>query len=268
MSEQPTPTFISLDDAAAMTEGTRVTFIPGLQALYSEALKNVCFVKGISLTRALHPPMGIDKETGEDRQARLFELTSQTSLPTMFHDDERPRNVWIEQLALAERVGSPSAPALIPDDVAQRVEMFGLCAVILGEDGMVWNMRIMNDGPLSRKYGYSETASAAAPAKVAEVIALIDARLKTQAERGSAYLVGDAVSAADIYWATMSMCVTATPPDIMPVTAQNQGMLKFFASNAKVPAIAEVLSPRIEEHQHYILKTYCETPAVLGGDLL
>ena len=56
--------------------------------------------------------------------------------------------------------------------------MFGLCAVILGEDGMVWNMRIMNDGPLSRKYGYSETASAAAPAKVAEVIALIDARLK------------------------------------------------------------------------------------------
>ena len=28
--------------------------------------------------------MGVDKETGEDRQARLFELTSQTSLPTMF----------------------------------------------------------------------------------------------------------------------------------------------------------------------------------------
>ena len=100
------------------------------------------------------------------------------------------------------------------------------------------------------------------------MIALIDARLKAQAERGSAYLVGDAVSAADIYWATMSMCVTATPPDIMPVTAQNQGTLKFFASNSKVPAIAEVLTSRVEEHQHYILKTYCETPAVLGGDPL
>ncbi|MBT5010881.1 MAG: hypothetical protein HOM49_12715, partial [Gammaproteobacteria bacterium] len=42
-----TPNFISLDDAAAMTEGTRITFIPGLQALYAEALKNICYAKGI-----------------------------------------------------------------------------------------------------------------------------------------------------------------------------------------------------------------------------
>ena len=58
--------------------------------------------------------MGVDKETGEDRQARLYELTSQTSLPTMFVDTERPRNVWIEQLAVAEQVGSETSPALIP----------------------------------------------------------------------------------------------------------------------------------------------------------
>ncbi len=116
--------FISLDDAAAMTQGTRITFIPGIQALYSEALKNICYVKGIPVIRALHPMMGVDKETGEDRQARLFELTSQTGLPTMFFDDERPRNVWTEQLALAESIGSPSSPALIPDDYKHRVEMF------------------------------------------------------------------------------------------------------------------------------------------------
>ena len=28
----------------------------------------------------------------------------------MFHDDERPRNVWIEQLALAERVAAHQPP--------------------------------------------------------------------------------------------------------------------------------------------------------------
>ena len=49
------PNFISLEEAAEMTEGTRVTFIPGMQALYAEALKNICFVKRISLIRALHP---------------------------------------------------------------------------------------------------------------------------------------------------------------------------------------------------------------------
>jgi hypothetical protein len=32
--------------------------------------------------------------------------------------------------------------------------------------------------------------------------------------------------------------------------------------------VAEVMSPRIEAHQRYILTTYCETPAVLGGDPL
>ena len=262
------PEFISLEEAAALKNGTRITFIPGVQALYAEALKNICFVKGIAVIRALHPMMGVDKETGEDRQKRLFELTSQTSLPTMFYNEERPRNVWIEQLALAEQIGSADSPTLIPADMAQRADMFGLCAVVLGEDGLVWNMRIMNDGPLGRKYGYSDDASAAAPGKVAEVIALLDQRLQQQADQGSRYLVGDTLTAADIYWATMSMCITDTPPEIMPATQQNQGMLKFFAANAKVPAIAEALSSAIAEHQRYILTTYCETPAVLGGNPL
>ena len=146
--------------------------------------------------------------------------------------------------------------------------MFGLCAVVLGEDGLVWNTRILNDGPLGRKYGYSDEASAAAPAKIAEAVALIDSRLQRQAENGSRYLVGDALTAADIYWATMSMIILATPPEIMPVTRQNKGMLKFFAANSNIPEIAAVLSERIKDHQHYILTTYCETPAVLGGDPL
>ena len=262
------PHFISLDEAAQMTEGTRITFIPGVQALYAEALKNICFVKDIPIIRALHPMMGVDKETGEDRQARLYELTKQTGLPTMFHNDERPRNVWTEQLALAENIGGLNSPALIPENYAHRVEMFGLCAVVLAEDGLLWNMRILSDGPLGRKYGYSDEASAAAPAKIAEVITLIDTRLKQQGERGSKYLVGDSLSAADIYWATMAMSVMATPPEIMPVTKQNQGMLKFFAANSELPGIANVLSQRVKDHQRYILTTYCETPAVLGGDLL
>ena len=56
--------FITLDKAAEMKTGTRVTFIPGMQALYAEALKNICFVKKVPLIRALHPLMGVDKETG------------------------------------------------------------------------------------------------------------------------------------------------------------------------------------------------------------
>ena len=262
------PEFITLEEAASMEEGTRVTFAPGVQAMFSEALKNICFVKKVSLTRVLHPKMGVDKETGEDRQAKLYELTSQSSLPTMFHDKERPRNVWIEQLALAERIGAVDSLKLIPDNFEHRVEMFGLCAVVLGEDGLTWNMRILIDSPLGQKYGYSEEASSAAPGKIAEVIALIDSRLAAQEKNGSRYLVGDSLTAVDIYWATMSMTILPVPLEIMPKTQQNQGMLGFFEMNSKIPEIADALTKRIQEHQQYILTTYCETPAVLGGDPL
>ena len=267
-STSPNPKFISLDEAAVMTTGTRVTFVPGMPAVFSESLKNICFVKGVPLIRVLHPHMGIDKATGKDRQARLYELTSQTGLPTMFHNQERPRNVWTEQLALEERIGAACTPSLVPDDMELRAEVFGLCAVVLSEDGMIWNMRNLIDTPLGRKYGYSEEASAAAPAKIAAVISLIDRRLETQEQRGSRYLVGDALTAADVYWATMSITILPPPPEIMPLTRQNERGLKYFARNSKIPAIAEALSKRIEDHQRYILTTYCETPAVLGGDPL
>ena len=267
-TESQAPKFVTLDEAAAMKTGTRVTFIPGMPALYAEALKNICDAKGVTLIRALHPMMGVDKETGANRQARLYELTSQTSLPTMFHNEERPRNVWIEQLTLAERIGAADSPKLIPDNFEQRAEVLGLCAIILGEDGLVWNMRILSDSPLAQKYGYSEAASAAAPQRVAEVIKLIDGRLAAQEQKGSNYLIGETVTAADVYWATMSMCILVPPPEIMPVTQQNKGMLKYFAMNGQIPIVAEALTERIANHQRYILNTYCQTPAVLGGDPL
>ncbi len=266
MSETKNVEFIPLEEAARMTTGTRITFIPGMQALYAEALKNICYVKKIPIIRALHPFMGVDKMTGKDRQEKLYELTSQTSLPTMFHNDERPRSNWTEQLALAERIGAPDSPPLIPADFRQRLDMFGLSAIVLAEDGLVWNMRILSDGPLGRKYGYNEDASAKAPDKMAEIVRVIDAHMQAQEERGSKYLVGDAISAVDIYWATMSMAVIPAPSEIMPRTKQNEGMLTGFAACSQIPQLKNAVTDRLEKHRDYILTTYCETPAVLGGD--
>ena len=123
------PAFISLEEASEMKTGTRITFVPGVQALYAEALKNICYVKMIPITRVLHPLMGTDKETGEDRQANLYNITKQKSLPTMFHDEERPRNVWIEQLALVEQIGASESPSIIPESFESRAEMYGLSLI-------------------------------------------------------------------------------------------------------------------------------------------
>ena len=94
---------------------------------------------------------------------------------------------------------------------------------------------------------------------------MINNRLDDQEKIGSQYLVGQSLTAADIYWATMLMSTIATPEDIMPRTEQNQGMLMWFEANSKIPEIDNALTKKIQDHQHYILKTYCETPAVLGG---
>ena len=200
----------SILDSCRNENRTRVTFIPGVQALYAEALKNICYVKKIPLMIMMQKsPSRVNKK----KEAQLYDLTSQTSLPTMLHDEERPRNVWIEQLALAEEIGAEDSPSLIPDNLELRVEMFGVCAVVLAEDGLVWNARILNDSPLARKYGYSEQASASALAKIAEIIRLMDGRLESQAKLGSPYLVGNTLTAADIYWATMCMIILPASPE-------------------------------------------------------
>ena len=136
----------------------------------------------------------------------------------MFHDEERPRNVWVEQLALAEKIGSSDSINLIPDNFQDRSDMFGLCAIVLGEDGLVWNMRILSDGPLARKYGYSDEASFKAPSKMAEIVKVIDRQLEKQQEKGSKYLIGDKISAIDIYWSTISMTILPASLEIMPKT--------------------------------------------------
>ena len=101
---------------------------------------------------------------------------------------------------------------------------------------------------------------------MAEIIGMIDMRLEAQAQRGSSYLVGDALTAVDIYWATFSMSVLPPPAEIMPVTRQNRHMLRYFEANSQIQDIFRALTKRIETHQRFILTTYCECPAVLGGD--
>ena len=64
------------------------------------------------------------------------------------------------------------------------------------------------------------------------------------------------------------MTISPVSLEIMPATRQNQGMLKMFEAVSSIPQIENKVSERIKEHQNYILREYCEIPAVLGGDSL
>ena len=64
--ESVSPEFITLDEAADMTSGTRVTFVPGVQAMYSEALKNICFVKKSVVDQSAAPSHGCRRDNRKE----------------------------------------------------------------------------------------------------------------------------------------------------------------------------------------------------------
>ena len=49
--------FITIEEAAEMTRGTRVTFVPGMQAIFAEALKNL----KIKFAWIVHSNDGLDE---------------------------------------------------------------------------------------------------------------------------------------------------------------------------------------------------------------
>merc|ERR1712113_1126469 len=169
-------------------DGLRVTFIPGLPALFTECLKNMLDVKRVKYTRVIHPPMGKG-----DNQAFLQQLTAQKSLPTMLYNDERPRNSWVEQVVLADKLGE--GPSIIPSDPHDRMVMFGLMNELLGESGVVWNKRLLfGENPLTLKYGFSKEAAAQAPARIANSLKLFMGILKKQQDSGSKYIIGSSLT--------------------------------------------------------------------------
>jgi glutathione S-transferase len=131
------------------------------------------------------------------------------------YEDLPPACHWLDLLMLAERLAPE--PALVPGDPAARAEVLGLSALLAGVDGFAWNRRLQMLAPLmamdeppamiarmAHKYGFSAAALDAAGGKLQRIAAELDRRLAQQAGRGSDYLVGEGVSAADFYWANFA----------------------------------------------------------------
>jgi glutathione S-transferase len=144
--------------------------------------------------------------------------------PVVVHADDRPRSGWAEILLLAERL--QAEPALLPAEAGARAEVLGLAHELMGEEGLCWSRRLqlvhagLTGGMgfkapvaryLAKRYGYREPNTAAADARVHALLALFATRLQAQHARGSDYLVGSTLTAADIYLATALAMFTPLP---------------------------------------------------------
>jgi glutathione S-transferase len=207
--------YVSVEEAM-QRRGLRMVVVSGVPSLWTEAAKGILHVKSIdwvAVRLVYDSPL-------------LTQWMGQRSGPVAMYDDERPIGGWSEILQLAQRLAPE--PSLLPRDAAERALAFGLAHEICGQGGLGWSRRLQlvhsglqtkNGFPepvakyLSRKYGYSATAGVGAGARVAELLRMLGARLEAQRERGSAYYIGDRLTAVDIYSAAAVAMFQPLPHD-------------------------------------------------------
>ncbi len=246
---------------ARQRSGLRLVLSIGVPGPWGEAAKSIFHAKGLAYAPVAQYP-GMPNE-------ELVAWTGCANAPVAVHDNEEPRSGWADILFLAERLAPE--PGLIPQDAAQRALMFGLCHEICGEHGLGWSRRLMMiDALLSpevgdagrhagevlgARYGYSRAAAAAAPSRAAAVLALLSNRLKQQREAGHEFLVGAALTAADIYWAAFAVLIAPLAVDLCPMPDYLRG---WYTNVGTV--VGAALDPLLLAHRDRIYRNYLQLP--------
>lgn len=238
---------------ARKRQGLRLVLTQGIPAPWGMAARALYEVKKIPFIAVIQAP-GADNE-------ELVAWTGHNSAPIAMYDDERPRALWSEQLMLAERLAPE--PALVPADQERRAEMLAICHEICAEDGLGWNLRnlIFEAGRESgqvlpqfvRKYG-SGTTAAYCKQRINQVLGWLGRKLEAQQASGSRYLVGDALSAADLYWTAFSNLMAPMSDDIVEVPEYYRGFGVTCMAAVEVPMDA------LFAHREHIARDYFDTP--------
>lgn len=247
--------------AARELPGLRLVVTAHVPGLWSEACKSLFDAKGV--------PYRLVEQVVGGENAALREWTAQTSAPVAIWNDERPRSTWIEQLQLAERI--QPEPRLIPADMAERTLMFGLCNELCGENGFGWNLRLrmthlgLNNPTasdmtravvpvLATKYDYAPERVAPAREQQRQIVAVLRDRLHDQQARGRDWLIGDGLTALDIYWAAMAGAIDPLPEALCP------NMPPDMRLGYTDPELREIAGTALLAHRDRIYRDYLRLP--------
>jgi len=209
--------FISITQAREAS-GLRIAGLRGVPSPWTEAAKGIFHVKKLACQYAA--------QSKEDPDGALVAWAGDVGIPVVAYEKEKLRTGWAEILLLAERL--QPEPALIPTDVDDRVELFGLSHEICGEMGLGWAYRLLMiqqsldhggessfppniAGYLGQRYGMNPTHARVAKMRTIELLAMLSRLIE-----GRRYLIGNALTAADIYWATFANLITPLPENELP----------------------------------------------------
>ncbi len=242
---------------AINANGLRLILVQGMPSAWGVAVKAMMEYKSLDFTLGPQKPMQENPE--------LLAWSGTNSGPVVAWNDEKPINRWDGILLLLERL-APDKP-LVPENAAERIQLFGIGHEICGELGFGWNrrldlMRPADDatGPsaFGLKYGYRDTDAKLANPRVIAFMAELAATLKAQKAHGSDYIIGQAVTAADFYWAAFSNFVVLQSPEDILLDLSIRPM--FENTPAEVTAAVD---PILLEHRDRIMHTYFKMPLEL-----
>lgn len=261
--------YASIAEARKMSGLRLVLGAYAIPGPWRESCKGIFHVKRIPYTPVVTSGDGFsDLDFGRNgADAELRAWTGQSSAPVALWNNERPRISWADQFHLAELLNPD--PPLIPTSVEDQTAMFGLIQLLVGEGGFGWTKRIAMlhraltelepDDPsrslwvhVGQKYLYTPELGAAAPARMANIVAFMHQRLEAQKMAGSHYFVGNQFSALDIYWACFVALLQPLSPALCPM-----GEWPYGNPDEEVKA---VLSTLLLEHRDYIYEKYLELP--------
>lgn len=230
--------FVDTETARA-ARGVRMVAMSNVPSPWSEAAKG--------LFRLAGAPVQVVRQARGDTAQQAW--TGAHNTPVVFFDDEPPRTVWSQILALAVRLGPPAA--LLPAELEARAATVGMIHEIAGEQGIGWNARLVmihtsltSGGArgfpvavasyLGAKYGYAADRIDAARAQVIAGLAALGDQLA-----GHDYFAGDHPSALDVFAATFltPLCEVSEadcPAFAAPLRAGFRAAADAFA--AHVPA--------------------------------
>ena len=252
--------FVTVEEARTMP-GLRVVMVGTVPSPWGEAAKGVLHVNNVAYVAA---------RMGAEMPA-VQEWTGHDSAPIAVYEDETPRTGWVEILLLAQRLAE--RPVLLPEDAADRALVLGLSHEICGEDGLGWARRIQGihaamtgEGGFPRpvadylapKYGYRTETGEASGRRVIELLRMFSQRLQEQRATQSHYLVGNSLTAADIYLATFLALFAPLPDEHCPMPPAFRAAFESMDEET-----SEALDPILLEHRDEIYEKHLELPLTL-----
>lgn len=252
--------YIAVSEAKTM-RGLRLVLSAGVPGPWGESAKAVLKARGIAFAPVRQEVRAANEE--------LRAWTGCRNAPTAVYNDEPPLTGWHDILMLSERLGS--GPSLLPSEFAERALCVGYAAEICAQDGFGWNRRLNmfeklvgteipegaepHQREFLRQYGLSKAAASRASARVADIMKALAAQLHAQRARKSRYLIGDALSAVDLYWSCFSQMVRPLPAEVNPAPEY------LFAIYSDLPPLVEsALDPVLIEHRDFIYERHIGLP--------